>query len=174
MKVLFKITNSLLELVTQDLVRRHDFAAERVGFLSCRVAKLKPAGLIILAHDYNPVADNDYLDDPRVGAMMGPAAIRKALQFAYDHETAMFHVHMHEHSGIPHPSKTDLEETEKFVPDFWNVRPRMPHGAIIVSRDAMSGRCWYPGRRSPIDITEVRIVGPQLRFIRSSDGKSLR
>src|ERR1700720_3721710 len=84
MKVLFKITNSLLELVTQDLVRRHDFAAERVGFLSCRVAKLKPAGLIILAHDYNPVADNDYLDDPRVGAMMGPAAIRKALQFAYD------------------------------------------------------------------------------------------
>jgi hypothetical protein len=174
MKVLFKITNSLLELVTQDLARPHEFAAERVGFLSCRVAELKPSGLVILAHDYHPVADGDYLDDLSVGAMMGPAAIRKALQLAFGHEIGMFHVHMHEHSGIPYPSKTDLKETAKFVPDFWNVRPHMPHGAIIVSHDALSGRCWYPGRRSPIDFTEVKIVGRQLRFIRSSDGKSLR
>lgn len=174
MKVLFKITGALLEFIKQDLSRPHEFAAERVGFISCRVGRLEPSGLIILAHDYDAVADEDYVNDASVGAMMGPVAIRKALQFALNHEVGMFHVHMHDFFGIPTPSKTDLRETAKFVPDFWNVRPQMPHGAIIVSRDALSGRCWYPGRKDPIGITEITIVSPQLRFIRGKNGTRAR
>src|SRR3989441_3753775 len=165
MKVLFKITSSLLKRVREDLVRTHEFAAERVGFLSWRAAKLRPRGLVILAHDYHPVSDNDYVNDSTVGAMMGSEAIRKALQFAYGNEVGMAHVHMHDHCGSPCPSRTDLSETAKFVPDFWHVKPQMPHGAIIVSRDSISGRCWYPGRSKPVSISKLTIVGPRLVFI---------
>ena len=150
MRVLFKITSSLLELVREDLLRPHDFALERVGFLSCRIASLKPSGLIILAGNYLPVADGDYVNDSTVGAMIGAEAIRKALQFAYNNDVGMFHVHMHDHSGSPHPSRTDLHETAKLVPDFWHVKPQMPHGAIILSRDSISGRfSWRPSRSPP-------------------------
>jgi len=162
MKVLFKITSSLLQLIREDLCRPHPYAYERVGFLSCRMASLKPTGLIILACEYVPIDDADYQNDPTVGAMMGPGAIRKALQFALNNDVGMFHVHMHDHVGPPHPSPTDLSETAKFVPDFWHVRPQFPHGAIVLSRDSISGRCWYPGRTKPISISRFSIVGPRL------------
>ena len=42
-----------------------------VGFLACRAARLANNGLIILATEYHPVADDDYVEDPTVGAMMG-------------------------------------------------------------------------------------------------------
>jgi hypothetical protein len=161
-RILFKITSSLLELIRADVLRPHAFALERVGFLACRPARLKPSGLIILACDYLPVADSDYVEDATVGAMMGSAAIRKALQFAYNNDVGMFHVHMHGHSGSPRPSSTDFDETAKFVPDFWHVKPKMPHGAFILSRDSISGRCWYPGCTKPIPISKLAVVGPQL------------
>jgi hypothetical protein len=164
-RVLFKTPNSLLEIVREDLIRPHAFAFERVGFLPCRMARLKPSGLVVLACEYLPVADEDYVNDCTVGAMMGANAIRKALQFAYDNAVGMYHVHMHDHPGIPRPSKTDLDETAKFVPDFWHVRPEMAHGAIIVSRDSISGRCWFPGRRKPISFSKLTIVGPRFACI---------
>jgi len=157
------MTASLLHRVREDLRRPHEFAAERVGFLSCRVGALEePRGLIILAHDYLSVADGDYVNDSTVGAMMGSEAIRKALQFAYNNEVGMFHVHVHNHCGMPRPSHTDLNETAKFVPDFWHVRPQMAHGAIIVSRDSLSGCCWSPGQAKPADIVKFTIVGPRI------------
>jgi hypothetical protein len=162
MRVHFKITSSLFEIIREDLLRPHAFAFERVGFLSCRFAYLKPFGLVVLACDYLSVADGDYVNDSSVGAMMGSEAIRKALQFAYNNEVGMFHVHIHDHLGPPRPSRTDIDETAKFVPDFWHVKPQMPHGAIILSRDSLSGRCWFPGRRKPIPISKLAIVGPQL------------
>lgn len=159
MRILFKATKVLLTGVQADLRRPHPFAAERVGFVSCRVGELKRSGLIVLAHDYHPVDDSDYLDDPTVGAMMGPGAIRKALQFAYNNEAGMFHVHIHDHRGQPRPSSIDLREAAKFVPDFWHVRPHMPHGILILSRDSATGLCWYPGKSKPMGITRFRIVG---------------
>src|SRR5437867_11322956 len=101
MTIKFKMTGRLYRAMQHDLVRPHPFAAERVGFISCRVGALLPEGLIILAHEYHPVNDADYLNDEAVGAMMGPAAIRKALQFAYNNPVSMFHVHMHDHACRP-------------------------------------------------------------------------
>ena len=100
MKVKFKMTSSLLQEVRQDLARPHAFAAERVGFLSCGVTRSK-GGIIVLASQYHSVADEDYLDDQSVGAMMAAAAIRKALQLAYGLKRSMVHVHSHEHQGRP-------------------------------------------------------------------------
>ena len=166
MRVVFKVVDRLLERVRHDLTRPHEFAAERVGFFVCRAASLMPEGVVILAHDYRPVEDADYIDDPTVGAMMGPAAIRKGLEIALNNQVGIFHVHMHEHTGRPGFSRTDARESAKFVPDFWNVRPEMPHGALVVSKDSLYGKCWYPGMAAPIEIGEFVMVGSPVVFAR--------
>ncbi len=161
MKAVFRINRALLDLVHEDLSRPHGFAHERVGFIACKVAALQD-GHLVLAESYNPVHDDDYEDDPTVGAMMGPGAIRKALQFAYHHPVGMFHVHRHEHKGQPGFSRTDVRESAKFIPDFWKVRPSTPHGAIVLSYDAIAGAWWDPATRQAQTIDEFAILGRRL------------
>lgn len=167
MRVVFKTVDRLLERVRADLVRPHEFAAERVGFFVCSAANLLPEGIVILAHDYRPVEDADYVDDPAVGAMMGPAAIRKALEFALNNKAGMFHVHLHEHAGRPRFSRIDARESAKFVPDFWNVRPEMPHGALVASQDSFYGMCWCRSVTAPIEISEFVVTGSPICLLRS-------
>ena len=93
MTVEFRISQQLRTRVLRDLSRPHAYAAERVGFLRCGVASVGN-GVLILAEDFMPVADDDYLDDPSVGAQMAPRAIRKALQHAFNAPSSMFHVHL--------------------------------------------------------------------------------
>jgi hypothetical protein len=163
MKVSFKITRELLKAAMANLRRRHVFAAERVGFFQCRPAHLTEDGLLVVAQDFHAVADEDYLDDPKAGATMGPAAIRKALQTAYNRGASMFHVHIHEHAGRPGFSGTDSRETSRFVPDFWNVQPGLPHGAIVLSKDSACGRCWISGKEDPVEISEFVVIGVPMR-----------
>ncbi len=165
MKIILKITRNLLEIVQQDLSRPHLFALERVGFLSGRVGTWGEAGLVIPIHGYQPIADADYQEDDSVGAMMASPAIRKALQFAYTHKVAMFHVHRHEHRGRPAFSCVDLRENAKFIPDFWHVCPSHPHGALLLSLDSALGMCWCPTLTSPIPITEIVIVGAPMEVL---------
>lgn len=167
MRVTFRLTRRLFEAVKADLIRRHAFAAERVGWLRCRVGDVPAGGVVILAHEYFPVEDGDYLDDPTVGAMMGSAAIRKALQLAYRSKASMFHVHLHDHRARPRFSSVDSRETAKFMPDFWHVRAGMPHGAVVFSRDSACGRCWYPGGKV-LEISEVVIIGAPIVRIAES------
>lgn len=162
MMIHFKITRRLLDEIRHDLDRRHAFAAERVGFISCKVGALASSGVVILAHAYHPVENDDYLNDPTVAAMMGPGAIRKAMQRAYNDNVSMFHVHMHDHLGSPWFSDIDLREAKKFVPDFWNVKPEMPHGALVLSMDSIAGLCWLPAARGSVKITKISVVGAPL------------
>jgi hypothetical protein len=159
MKILFKITAGLLSELKARLTQPHPFASERVGFLLCRGALIEGGGLVILAHSQHDVSDADYIDDQTVGAMVGPAAIRKALQVAYNREASMFHVHLHAHHGRPSFSRTDEWETARFVPDFWNVQPDLSHGAIVFSEDGAYGKCWIPGRAEAVDISHFTVVG---------------
>lgn len=165
MRIRFKITQALLGAAKHDLLRPHPFAAERVGFLSCRVGATDSDGLIVLAHAYHAVEDPDYVDDPTAGATMGPDAIRKALQMAWQNRRAMFHVHLHEHHGRPAFSRIDSVESNRFVPNFWHVRPEMPHGALVFSIDGAYGRCWYPGQNAPAEIAEFSFVGSPTRLL---------
>lgn len=167
MKIAFKIMDTLLDEVRHDLIRPHKFAAERVGFLICRAASLMSGGAVLLANAYRPVEDTDYVDDLSVGAMMGPGAIRKSMEFALNNKVGIFHIHLHEHLGRPRFSRVDTRETARFVPDFWNVRPEMPHGALVLSRDSACGFCWFPGVSEPIEITEITVVGSPMIFIRA-------
>jgi len=161
----FKITDDLLIKVKEDLVRQHPFAFERVGFILCRPARINRDGWILFAWDYRPVDDSDYLEDESVGAMMGPGAMRKALQLAYNESFSLVHVHLHNHYGVPQFSRTDNAESERFVPDFWNVRPNLPHGAVVISRDAACGFIWDPKNRKRVRLNKISIIGAPLRII---------
>ena len=165
MKVLFKMTDRLLDEVKRKLEAPHPFAFERVGFLVCRPGLLDEGGIVLLSHGLHDVADEDYLDDPSVGAMMGPSAIRKALQAAYNQQASMFHVHLHAHKGKPGFSRIDEKESTRFVPDFWNVQPDLPHGAVVLSDDSAYGKCWIPGLTAPVEISEFAFVGVPMRKI---------
>ncbi len=169
MKTIFKMTGQFLKNVRHDLARPHRFAAERVGFISIRAAKTANA-LVLLAEGYHPVADDDYLNDPSVGAMMGQEAIRKALNLALLQSVGMFHVHMHEHTGRPRFSRTDLREQLKFVPDFFKVCRQLPHGAIVLSHDHATGRVWL-NPETVADVSEFNTVDSRVRIdIAGSNG----
>lgn len=169
MKIAFKMTDVFMQKIRADLKRPHAFAAERVGFIACNVSQLPENGLIILAKEYHSVADEDYLNDWSVGAMMGSAAIRKALQVAYSANMSMFHVHVHEHLGCPRFSRTDIRESEKFIPDFWNVQPELPHGTLLLSHNSAIGLCWIPDKPSIVPITDITVTGsPLTRFWRKA------
>jgi hypothetical protein len=168
MKVVLRIRSDLANLIRTDLRRRHPFARERVGFVSANAAQVSE-GLLLLAYAYHPVEDEDYLDDPKVRAMLGSSAFRKALQIAYINKVSMIHVHLHEHRGIPAFSRIDLVESAKFVPDFFHVAAHFPHCAVILSANAASGLCWQPGQTRPSYFDEIAEVGVPMRVSKRVD-----
>ena len=161
-KIRFKITKRLLRGIRDDLARPHAFARERVGFAS---AGLAAAGsdLVVLARGYRPVADEDYLRDFTVGAMMGPDAIRKALQWAMSDCVAVFHVHSHGGYGRPTFSSVDVREQEKFVPNFFQIAPRCAHGALVLSEDSAFGHIWLDGKKPYRAIADFAEIGVPLK-----------
>jgi hypothetical protein len=159
-KTIFRATSSFLDDVRRDLNRPHPFASERVGFITTRAAGGR-GYVLVLAQNYHPVADDDYLPDLYVGAMMGSEALRKSLNLALLQKVGVFHVHLHGHEGRPWFSQVDLREQVKFVPDFFKVRPDLPHGAIVLSYNKAAGRIWLRPR-SIKRISEFNGVGPRL------------
>jgi hypothetical protein len=159
-KIIFRNTAAFGAEVRADLERHHAFAAERVGWLSVGAAKAG-RNLVLLPKAYHRVEDEDYVDDPSVGAMMGQEAIRKALEIALLQPVGIFHVHMHGHRGKPSFSPVDLREQLRFVPDFFSVCPKMPHGAIVLSYDRAYGRVWL-SEDTIRRISEFNVTGPRL------------
>ena len=162
MKVRFKITTALLTTIRTDLKRSHPFAYERVGFISAGLSVSRDE-VLALARGYRPLNDDEYLADPSVGAMMGPEAIRGAMQWTMQDGVALFHVHTHGGSGIPRFSGIDLRENAKFVPDFFKVAPQCAHGAIVLSDTAAHGQIWFHRSQPHQFITSFVEVGVPLR-----------
>jgi len=148
MNVHFKTPLGFFDTVRADVRRPHTFAAERVGFVLAGAAAAGP-DVLLLARGYLPVEDGDYLYEPRVGAMIGPAGIRKALQEAYRTCSGLFHIHMHEHRGQPLFGSIDRRESSRFVPSFFNASPKVPHGVLLLSADAACGLVWVTPKAGP-------------------------
>ena len=163
MKIRLKITRSLDAQIRADLARPHEFASERVGFLRCQAGALRD-GIILLACDYSPVLDDEYVDDRSVGARIGEAAIRHALESTYASPSATFHVHLHAHRGRPWFSRTDLRELPPVACDFFKVAPQYPHGMLLLSSDDAAGLCWSSASATPHRLHDVTIVGASLTF----------
>ena len=216
MTIHFKITTGLLEEIRNDLLRRHSFAFERVGFLficpgtaglhydshnsnheipnihphtwysrfsswfgiGARKAKEISSSkgststnskidrqdtLILLASSYAPVTDGDYIEDPTVGARIGSAAIRSAMQRSLDSGMGVLHVHMHEGRGRPGFSLTDRKSMNSLMPSFFNITPNMPHGALVLNRDSIAGVVWKD-KKTQIAISRVSVIGYPCSF----------
>jgi hypothetical protein len=169
-RVTFRATVAFLRGVRADLKRPHAFAHERVGFVTARAAR-GAEGIVLIAEDYYPVADQDYLRDQTVGAMIGPEALRKALELALIKGVSVFHIHMHGLSPRLWFSAIDLREQAKFVPDFFKVCPQMPHGAIVLNAETAAGRVWLAADRV-VRIDEFDSVGPRMIINRAADDGS--
>jgi len=170
MNIVFRSTQGFMDRVRSDLMRPHPFAHERVGFIAVRAAQGLDH-LVLFAEDYHPVADADYLRDDQVGAMMSQEALRKALELALFKPVGIFHVHMHTLGPRLWFSGVDLREQRKYVPDFFNIRRSMPHGAIVLSPQSAAGRTWVSADQiTPIN--EFNIVGQRMQIIRASEDGS--
>ena len=79
MRIKIKLTGALHAEIIRDLARPHPFAAERVGFVSGRMGTLADNGRLVLLTRYHSIPDDQYLDDPSVGARIGSEAITWAI-----------------------------------------------------------------------------------------------
>lgn len=164
MRAILKMHSSLAQAIRDDLERPHQFAFERAGFIECRAAEIQN-GIMVLAQSYHPIADNDYVPDEKVGARINGSAIRSAMQTSLNSGAGIFHVHMHEHAGIPRPSRIDLVEGGKLIPDFFSVTPTAPHGMIILSTDEAFGLCWLGRAKTLLPFSVIMISGAPIHLV---------
>jgi hypothetical protein len=165
MTVELRLTRDLLERLHADLARPHPFASERVTFMSCRPAALRAGGIVLLGVDIHPVRDEDYERDDTVGAMLGSGAFRQILQFAYNNPASILHVHRHEHRGRPWFSDVDLQEAQKYIPDFWKVRSGYLHGILVLSHDSSAGLIWMPHASGQTRLSRINVAGTPVQEI---------
>jgi hypothetical protein len=71
---------------------------------------------------------------------------------------------MHEMRGPVAFSPIDLREQAAFVPNFFHVRPTVPHGAFVIGLDALAGLCWLRPGSKPRPLTGVTVVGAPLQL----------
>lgn len=130
-----RIPKKLHQDMLSDLRRPHAFAAERIGFLYTKSKLINENTLLIIAIDYEAVADNDYIDDNSVGASFNSDSIRKAMQGTLDRQSGCFHVHLHDHTGKPYPSFIDKESLPGVVNSFSNIASKQANGFLILSEN---------------------------------------
>ena len=165
MNIKLRMTSAFWDALQADLRRPHPFAAERVSFAFGRRAAT-PTGDVIVLSTFAPVQDDDYEDDPHVGARIGAEAIHKGLKQAALQRAAAFHTHLHEHDGIPWFSRTDLRELPPVMDPFQHIVREQPRGLLLLSDDDCIGLVWHPSSSRPRAISDVTIVGAPMRLLR--------
>lgn len=158
MTILLRLRRDLFDAVHADLHRPHRFADERVGFLYGPIALLSARCALVLPTRYEPVPDEDYLDDPTVGACINTDAMRRAVRTTHASGACCFHVHVHDHNGAPYPSGVDQALVRRFMPALHAVAPAARHGGIVLSRDAATTIVWSHTTQQ-LEHARVSIVG---------------
>lgn len=174
MKVEIRLTGSLYKEILRDLERPHPFAGERVGFVFGRIGSLANEGKLVLLNRYHSIPDEQYLDDPRVGARIGSDALTWAMQAVYHGRSAhegIFHIHVHPHRGQTGMSGVDSREIPKLMPGFQSVGREAAHGIIILSLDHGAGWVWLPGRKEPVAAGTVSVIGKPLGVFEKGAGR---
>jgi hypothetical protein len=160
-----RMTTSLVEMMLEDLRRPHPFAFERIGFLCCRQSRV-PSGYLLLGYRYVAIDDERYIRDQAVGARFDATAIRTGMQLALTDGITIFHVHAHEHAGVPRMSRIDACEMQQLMPCFVNVCPERLHGALVLSADRACARVWGTSlETSGIDVSRITSVGDGVKVL---------
>jgi hypothetical protein len=158
MNTIMRIPRQLAHDMREDLLRPHAYAAERVGFARIAVGTGDDS-LILLPTSYWAVPDDQYVNDPYVGARINATAIRSAMQDGLCGGHGLFHVHLHEHKGRTRLSPTDRAEIPKLVNSFRAVGPNSPHGFLILTLDHALAVVWPGGQTAGIPVSKISIVG---------------
>ena len=163
-KIKIKIPSGILQQVMEDLERPHPFAHERVGFLFSKQVEFEKC-IVVLITEYRPVADENYIKDDSVGAMINSTAIREAMQMVLDNDFGCFHVHSHGHTGVPGPSGVDQRSLPNVVQSFANVKRALAHGILILSRDSAYASVKINGENRFVTPELMSILGYPMNFI---------
>src|SRR5882762_6852521 len=162
--IALRISNTLVDEMLRDLRRPHRYAAERVGFMHCRQSALR-SGNLLLPYKYEPIRDDQYLEDHTGGARFDGSSIREAMRTALAEGSSVFHVHLHEHKGQPRLSGVDKREMQQIMPCFVNLRPDRLHGALVLSVDSAFAHVWgidlAPKGQTP---DKLSVVGSQIKL----------
>jgi hypothetical protein len=164
MTVCVRILREPYTRMRDDLRRKHEFAYERVGFLSAKLGNRGGEEPLVLFNDYHPVPDDQYIDDPYSGARINEVAIREAMQRVLDTGSGSFHVHWHAHRGRPGFSSMDLEETPRIVSSLRVAGPGQAHGMLLLSDDHCIAQVWMPESDDPLVASRVSVVGYPLEI----------
>lgn len=174
MNLTVRIPRRLELAIRSDLGRPHPFAAERVGFVFARHNDLANSGnAIVLAESYEPVEDDNYIDDPTVGARINATVIRNVMQRALSTGEGAFHVHLHNHSGIPRLSPVDREELRPLMSSIRNASPNAVHGLFLLSSDAAYCEGVVPGAVDFEPAQRITCVGFPTKVLLSHDSGEL-
>jgi hypothetical protein len=161
----FRIPASLRQQMIADLKRKHEFAYERVGLLYTRSVQAGPDMTLIVAFDYVPVDDGDYIEDHSVGAKIGSDAIRKGMQYIYENKCGCFHVHLHDGNGRPSPSYTDQKELPAVANSFANISGNQMNGILILSENSFFAIASQDKTGHLHEVTQVSVVGYPMQFV---------
>lgn len=162
MTVAIKMTGRLYDEIRRDLQRPHPFADERVGFVFGRVGTGDAGNKLVLLTRYRAIPDEQYVNDPTVGARIGSGAMTWAMQAIYHGRVAregLFHIHVHGYKGETGMSKTDRDELPPMMPGFKSVGREAAHGIIILSLDHGSAWVCLPGDAALVPSSCIAVVG---------------
>lgn len=162
-----RLTRTILDQVRADLSRPHPFAGERIGFLYGRLVDGRSP--LVLITDYEPVADDCYINDPQSGARIDSHAIRGAMQGVLDRSQGGFHVHMHDWPGRPALSRMDAEEIPRVVTGLRRVGLRDAHGIVLLHEEECAAWVWLPGSDIAVEAESVSIVGFPVQIFRRTN-----
>lgn len=141
-------------------MRAHPHAFERVGFIFTKLSVSSDGKKsIVLASGYEPVSDENYIEDQNVGARINSTAIRKVMQRVLTTGEGAFHVHIHDHDGKPGLSYTDRKEIRPMMQSVRNASPQSAHGLIVLSRDAAYAEALVPNNSTFSPVGKIIAVG---------------
>ena len=163
-RVVFKIPKELKVEIEKDLKRDHEYAYERIGFLLTRSYK-SDGETQVLAYDYYPIIDENYIKDSLVGARINSNAIRNAMQTSLTENCGVFHIHRHCHNGKPSESIDD----EQGIPPMMESISRLNHnenfGYLILSIDSVLCKVYSPNQKTFFEADIFIEVGYPMKFV---------
>lgn len=169
-----RITRDLRNEVITDLMRTHEFAEERVGFLFGKFVGGAP-GLVLLSR-YTPVPDEMYEPSEEYGALINSEAILATMQNLRDRRGTFecsFHVHMHVHMGPPRLSVPDKRSLPKLIPGFQRMSPDGAHGILIFSLNHGRAWAWAGEEQDPRLASGIAVIGAPIELFSANEVKSL-
>lgn len=167
-----RLLRSVYDAIRQDIARPHAFAWERIGFAYGKLGNFTGDEPLVLLHQYEPIPDEQYVEDESVGARIDGEAITAAMQNVLDHKAARvgaFHIHVHDHAGPTGLSKTDRAEIPLLIPSFKSVGKEAAHGLIIFSHDHAMSWVWLPGKQEPVVASRIVVVGAPLSIFEAQN-----